>query len=69
MFDVRTNLSREVIEKIREYFKDEVYKTKIRKNIKLAEASSHGKPIMLYDPSSAGAEDYESFSKEVLYGN
>lgn len=69
MFDVRTNLSREVIEKIHEYFKDEVYKTKIRKNIKLAEASSHGKPIMLYDPSSAGAEDYESFSKEVLYGD
>lgn len=69
MFDVRTNLSREVIEKIHEYFKDEVYKTKIRKNIKLAEASSHGKPIMLYDPSSAGAEDYESFSKEVLYDN
>lgn len=69
MFDVRTNLSREVIDKIREYFKDKVYKTKIRKNIKLAEASSHGKPILLYAPQSAGAEDYESFSKEVLYDN
>lgn len=69
MFDIRTNLSREVIEKIREYFKNKVYETKIRKNIKLAEASSHGKPILLYDPNSAGAKDYESFSKEVFYGN
>lgn len=67
MFDTRTNLSREVIEKIKEYFGDKVYETKIRKNIKLAEASSHGKPILLYDPRSAGAEDYESFSKEVDY--
>lgn len=65
MFDGRTNLSREVIDKIKEYFGDKVYKSKIRKNIKLAEASSHGKPIVLYDPRSTGAEDYESFSKEV----
>lgn len=65
MFDVRTNLSKEVIEKIKEYFGDKVYKTEIRKNVKLAEASSHGKPILLYDPKSSGAEDYEAFSKEV----
>lgn len=65
MFDGRTNLSREVMEKIREYFGEKVYKTIIRKNIKLAEASSHGKPILLYDPRSAGAEDYENLSKEV----
>lgn len=65
MFDGRTNLSKEVIEKINEYFGNKVYKTKIRKNIKLAEASSHGKPILLYDPRSSGAEDYEAFSKEV----
>ncbi|MEM2915568.1 MAG: AAA family ATPase [Candidatus Bathyarchaeia archaeon] len=65
MFDVRTNLSREVMEKIREYFGDKVYKTVIRKNVRLAEASSHGKPIMLYDPRSTGAEDYESLSMEV----
>lgn len=65
MFDGRTNLSKEVIEKINEYFGNKVYKTKIRKNIKLAEASSHGKPILLYDPKSSGAEDYEAFSKEV----
>jgi len=65
MFDGRTNLSREVMEKIREYFGDKVYKTVIRKNVRLAEASSHGKPIVLYDPRSTGAEDYESLSKEV----
>lgn len=65
MFDGRTNLSKEVIEKINEYFGNKVYKTKIRKNIKLAEASSHGKPILLYDSKSSGAEDYEAFSKEV----
>jgi chromosome partitioning protein len=65
MFDGRTNLSREVMEKIRGYFGERVYKTIIRKNIKLAEASSHGKPILLYDPRSAGAEDYENLSKEV----
>ena len=68
MFDARTNLSREVVEKIKEYFGKKVYKTIIRKNIKLAEASSHGKPISLYDPRSAGAEDYKSFSKEVDNG-
>lgn len=68
MFDSRTNLSREVIDKIKEYFGEKVYNTKIRKNIKLAEASSHGKPILLYDPRSSGAEDYESFSNEVNNG-
>lgn len=65
MFDTRTNMSREVIEKIKEYFGDKVYKTIIRKNVRLAEASSHGKPIVLYDPHSAGAQDYEALSKEV----
>jgi chromosome partitioning protein len=65
MFDGRTNLSREVMEKVREYFGEKVYKTIIRKNIKLAEASSHGKPILLYDPRSAGAEDYYNLSREV----
>lgn len=67
MFDGRTKLSREVIEKIKEHFGNQVYKTSIRKNIKLAEASSHGKPILLYDLNSTGADDYKSFSKEVDY--
>jgi ATPases involved in chromosome partitioning len=65
MFDARTNLSREVMEKIRQYFGEKVYQTRIRKNVKLAEASSHGKPIVLYDPRSTGAEDYEALSREV----
>lgn len=65
MFDGRTNLSREVMEKIREHFGDKVYKTIVRKNVRLAEASSHGKPILLYDPRSTGAEDYETLSREV----
>jgi chromosome partitioning protein len=65
LFDGRTNLSREVMEKIREYFGEKVYKTTIRKNVKLAEASSHGKPIVLYECRSTGAEDYEALSREV----
>jgi chromosome partitioning protein len=65
MLDGRTNLSREVMEKINEYFGEKVYKTRIRKNVRLAEASSHGKPIVLYDPRSSGAEDYEALSREV----
>lgn len=65
MFDSRTNLSREVREKIETYFGDKVYKTFIRKNVKLGEATSHGKPIILYDPKSTGAEDYMALSKEV----
>lgn len=69
LFDGRTNLSREVIEKIKEHFGNKVYRTCIRKNIKLAEASSHGMPIFLYDPRSSGAEDYKLLCKEVLNDN
>lgn len=68
MFDKRTNLANEVTEKIKEYFGNKVYKTCIRKNIKLAEASSHGKPVILYAPSSTGARDYMSLSQEVENG-
>ncbi len=65
MFDSRTNLSREVLEKITGYFTDKVYKTYIRKNVKLGEATSHGRPVILYDPHSTGAEDYNALAKEV----
>lgn len=65
MFDSRTNLSREVLEKITGYFGDKVYKTYIRKNVKLGEATSHGRPVVLYDPHSTGAEDYSALAKEV----
>lgn len=65
MFDSRTNLSREVLDKITGHFGDKVYKTCIRKNVKLGEATSHGRPVILYDPHSMGAEDYSTLAKEV----
>lgn len=65
MFDARTNLAREVMDRIENYFGDKVYKSSVRKNVKLAEASSHGKPVALYDPKSSGTEDYSALAKEV----
>jgi len=66
MFDVRTNLSQQVLDKIVEYFGDKVFKAKIRVNIRLAEAPSFGKPIITYAPRSHGAEDYLALAKEVI---
>jgi chromosome partitioning protein len=65
MYDARTNLSKEVGDQVREHFKDEVYKTIIPRNVKLAEAPSHGKPVSLHDPESAGAKAYEKLAEEV----
>jgi chromosome partitioning protein len=66
MYDARTNLSKQVAEQVREFFKDQVFQTIIPRNVKLAEAPSHGKPICLYDPESIGAEAYEKLSEEVM---
>jgi chromosome partitioning protein len=66
MYDARTNLSKEVGEQVREHFKDEVFKTIIPRNVKLAEAPSHGKPVSLHDPESSGAKAYESLAEEVM---
>jgi len=66
MADFRTNLTNEVINEIRNYFKEKVYKTIIPRNIKLSEAPSFGKPIMLYDHSSLGAKRYLEFAAEFL---
>jgi hypothetical protein len=66
MFDARTSLAKAVHEKIKEYFGSKVFKTVIRKNIRLAESPSHGKPIMVYDPEAIGAADYLSLAKEVI---
>ncbi len=66
MADYRTNLTKEVIQEARNYFKDKVYKTVIPRNIRLTEAPSFGKPIALYDKDSIGAQKYEELSKEVL---
>jgi chromosome partitioning protein len=66
MADFRTNLTTEVINEIRGYFKDKVYKTIIPRNIRLSEAPSFGKPITLYDKNSIGAQKYRQLAKEVL---
>ena len=66
MYDSRTNLSSQVVENVREHFKQKVFDTVIPRNIRLAEAPSYGMPISLYDPKSAGAEAYRSLAKEIL---
>jgi chromosome partitioning protein len=66
MADYRTNLTKEVIQEARNFFKDKVYKTVIPRNIRLTEAPSFGKPIALYDKDSLGAQKYEELSKEIL---
>lgn len=65
MFDARTNLSIQVVDEVKSYFKDKVYRTIIPRNVRLSEAPSHGKPIILYDPRSKGAEVYQELAKEV----
>ena len=69
MFDSKTNLSIEVIEEIRSYFKEKVYTTIIPRLIRLAEAPSHGKPISAYDPKSKGSLAYLNLAKEVIERN
>jgi chromosome partitioning protein len=66
MFDDRTNLARQVAADLREFFGADVLKTVIPRNIRLAEAPSHGKPILLYDPGSRGSEAYIQLAKEIL---
>jgi chromosome partitioning protein len=66
MYDHRTNLSKQVAEQVREYFKNEVYQTVIPRNVKLAEAPARQKPIVLHAPDSTGAEAYKKFAEEVL---
>ncbi len=66
MADFRTNLTNEVINEIRGYFKDKVYETIIPRNVRLSEAPSHGKPITVYDSNSIGAQKYRDLATEVL---
>ena len=66
MFDGRTNLSIQVVEEVKKYFKDKVYTTVIPRNVRLAEAPSYGIPIMEYDPKSNGARAYMNFANEFL---
>jgi chromosome partitioning protein len=66
MFDERTNLTRQVAEDLKEFFNDDVLTTVIPRSIRLAEAPSYGKPILMYDPGSRGAESYIKLAKEIL---
>ena len=66
MFDGRTNLSIQVVEEVKKYFKDKVYTSIIPRNVRLAEAPSYGLPIALYDPRSRGTEAYMDLADEFL---
>ncbi len=66
MFDERTNLSRQVVNELTSYFKEKVYETIVPRNVRLGEAPSFGKPIMLYDIRSKGAESYMNLAREVI---
>ena len=66
MYDSRTNLSAQVVENVKQHFRQKVFDTVIPRNIRLAEAPSYGIPICLYDPKSAGAEAYRSLADEII---
>jgi chromosome partitioning protein len=66
MFDDRTNLTRQVASDLRDFFKEQVFRTVIPRSVRLAEAPSFGKPILTYDPRSRGAECYIKLAKEIL---
>ena len=66
MLDARTNLGIQVIDEVKKYFQDKVYKTIIPRTVRLSEAPSHGEPIIIYDPKSRGAEVYIDLAKEVV---
>ena len=69
MYDIRTNLSNQVVKEVNKYFENKVYKTVIPRNVKLSEAPSYGMPISIYDPRSKGAKSYDKFVKEFLKNN
>ena len=66
MLDARTNLGLQVIEEVKKYFRDKVYKTVVPRNVRLSEAPSHGESIIQYDPKSRGAEVYLELAREVI---
>lgn len=69
MYDDRTNLAQQVTETLRDYFKERLYQTVIPRNVRLAEAPSHGKPVALYDPRSRGTEAYFELAGEFMARN
>ena len=66
MYDSRTNLANQVVNDVREYFKEKVFESVIPRNVKLSEAPSFGKPISLYDRHSPGSMTYEKLAEEVI---
>jgi chromosome partitioning protein len=66
MYDERTNLSSAVAKDLRDFYGPQVLKTVIPRNVRLAEAPSYGKPILLYDPRSRGSESYLQLAKEII---
>lgn len=66
MLDARTNLGLQVIEDVKKFFRDKVYRTIIPRNVRLSEAPSHGRPVIHYDSKSKGAETYMDLAKEVI---
>ena len=66
MFDSRTNLSIQVVDEVKKYFRNKVYTTIIPRNVRLGEAPSHGVPIIVYDPKCAGAEAYTDLAQEMI---
>ena len=69
MFDTRLRLSHQVAEEVRKYFGDKVYTTVINRNVRISEAPSYGKPIILYDAISSGAQNYMALASELLEKN
>ena len=66
MYDMRTNLSAQVVENVKAYLNHKIFNTRIPRNVRLAEAPSFGMPINIYDPKSAGAEAYRSLAQEII---
>lgn len=66
MFDGRTNLSIQVVDEVKKHFRNKVFKSIVPRNVRLSEAPSHGKPVMVYDRRSRGAEVYHELAKEVM---
>ncbi|HVP35444.1 MAG TPA: AAA family ATPase [Terriglobales bacterium] len=66
MYDARLNLSKQVAEEAKKFFSDKIYTTVIHRNVRISESPSFGKPIILYDISSTGAENYINLAKEIL---
>lgn len=69
MFDTRLRLSNQVAEEVRRYFGEKVFKTIVQRNVRLSEAPSFGKPVLLYDATSMGSRNYMSLAREILRNN